>query len=140
MSEKTVTVELPESTFRKLKRAAELTYRSVDEILVSAINATLIAPPDLPSELAEELAALHVLSDEALWAATQPSLSSAEQHRLRQLNHHAGERPLTQAEQTEQEDLLGAYHRSVLRRAQSLAILAQRGHQMTQTTIAANLP
>lgn len=128
MLEKTITVQLPESAFRKLKRAAELTYRSVDEILVSTIDAALIAPPNLPSDLADELAAMHLLSDDALRAAVQPSLSPAEQHRLQQLNHIAGERPLTQAEAAEQAVLLKAYHRSVLRRAQALAILAQRGH------------
>jgi uncharacterized membrane protein YccC len=130
MQEKTVTVELPESTFRRLKRASELTFRPVNDILVSAINAALIAPPNLPIELAEELRALNLLSDEALLAAAQPSFSPTEQYRLQQLNHVAGERSLTEAETIEQETLLEAYHRSVLRRAQSLAILMQRGHQI----------
>jgi uncharacterized protein YnzC (UPF0291/DUF896 family) len=130
MQEKTVTVELPESAFRRLKRASELTYRSVDEILVSAIDAALIAPPNLPIELAEELGALNLLSDAALLATAQPSFSPAEQYRLQQLNHSAGERVLTEAETTEQETLLQSYYRSMLRRAQSLAILAQRGHQV----------
>lgn len=68
MPEKIVTVRLPESAlaFRKLKRAAELTYRSVDDVLVSTINAALAASPDLPPDLADELAAMHLLSDEAL--------------------------------------------------------------------------
>jgi len=95
---------------------------------VSTINAALTAPPNLPPDLADELAVMHLFSDDALWAAVQPSLSPAEQHRLRQLNHLAGERPLTQAEASEQAVLLRAYHRSVLRRAQALAILGQRGH------------
>jgi len=131
MPGKTVTVTLPESAFRKLKRAAELTYRSVDEVLVGTINAALTAPPNLPPDLNDELAAMHLLSDEALWAATQPSLSPAEQRRLRQLNQTAGERPLTTAERAEQAILLTAYHHSVLRRAQALAILAQRGHPVS---------
>lgn len=135
MPEKTITVKLPEPAFRKLQRAAELTYRSVDEILTSTINATLVAPPDLPSDLADELAAMHLLSDEALWAAVAPSLSPAEQRRLEQLNHFAGERSLTQAETEEQTALLKAYHRSILRRAQALAILAQRGHSISPNNL-----
>lgn len=135
MPEKTITVKLSEPAFRKLQRAAELTYRSVDEILASTINATLVAPPDLPSDLADELAAMHLLSDEALWAAVAPSLSPAEQRRLEQLNHFAGERSLTQAETEEQAALLEAYHRSVLRRAQALAILAQRGHPISPASL-----
>ena len=51
----------------------------------------------MPMELAEELAALHWFSDEALWEESAPSMSAAEQKR----------------------------------RAQALAILAQRGHSVT---------
>lgn len=125
---RTITITLPEPAFRKLQRAAELTYRSMDEILSNVINAALIAEPDLPPELAEELGAMHLFSDEALWAAARPSLSPAEQERLRQLNEIAGERTLSAAEAAEQSRLLEAYQRAVLRRAQALAILKQRGH------------
>ena len=128
MLEQTITVRLSPSIIARLERAAELTYRSVDEVLASAINATLIAPPGLPDDLAGELAAMRLLSDQALRAATHPSLASAHQHRLTQLNYAAGERTLTQAEVAEQTALLTAYHRSVLRRAQALAILAERGY------------
>ena len=64
----------------------------------------------------------------------QPSLSPAEAARLKQLNHAAGERSLTQAEVSEQAALLEAYHLSVLRRAQALAILVQRGHAIPYRT------
>ncbi|MEW5986882.1 MAG: hypothetical protein AB1791_09645 [Chloroflexota bacterium] len=128
MLEETLTIQLPRTTYRKLKRAAEMTYRSVDEVLAATIDATLIAPADLPPELADELAAMRLLSDKALWAAVRPSLSPAEQFRLEQINHTAGERTLTGAEEAEQITLLTAYYRSALRRAQALAILAQRGH------------
>ena len=104
----TITVKLPLPVLGKLKRAAELTYRPIDEILASTIDAALVAPSGLPDELAGELAAMHLLSDQALWAAVHPSFSPAEQQRLRQLNHTAGERPLTQAEAAEQTALLAA--------------------------------
>jgi hypothetical protein len=130
MTVQTVSVGLPKPVFLKLERAAQLMRRSVEDVLISTVNAALVEPPNLPADLANELAAMHLFSDEALQAAAQPSLSPAEQLRLSQLNHLAGERPLTQAEVAEQADLLAAYHRSVLRRAKSLAILAQRGHPL----------
>ncbi len=130
MLEQTITLSLPTPVFGKLKRAAELTYRSLDEIVASTINATLIAPSGLPVHLANELAAMHLLGDEALWAAAQPTLSPAQRLRLEQLNHIAGERELTRAESAEQAALLEAYDYSVLHRAQALAILAQRGHRI----------
>lgn len=126
----TTTVSVPEPLFRKLKRAAEVTYRPVEEIVAATLNAALPEPANLPPELAEELASMHLLSDDALRAATAPSLSPSEQQRLGQLDHLAGERTLTEAEKAEQKRLLLAYHRSVLRRAQALAILNQRGHPL----------
>ena len=118
-----------------MQKAAELTYRSVDEILVSTIETSLPTMPDVPSELAEELSAMHLLSDDALWAAVSPALSQAKQTRLAQLNQLAHERPLTPAEEAEQNDLVAAYGRSVLRRAQALAILSQRGHPVSLDTL-----
>lgn len=84
----------------------------------------------LPPDVANDLAAMHLFSDDALWAATAPSLSPTEEYRLNQLNTAAGERTLTAAEEAEQQKLLHAYQRSVLRRAKALAILAQRGHSI----------
>lgn len=133
MLEQTITVRLAPPLIAKLKRAAELTYRSVDEVLANTINATLIAPPGLPDDLAGELAAMRLLSDRALQAATHPSLAPAQQYRLRQLNHAAGTRALAPTEAAEQTALLAAHHRSVLRRAQALAILAERGYPVRQT-------
>ena len=123
MQEQTITVRLPSPVIDKLRRAAELTYRSVDEVLASTIDATLIAPPGLPDDLAGELAAMRLLSDQALQAAAYSSLSQARQQRLRQLNHTAGERVLTAAETAEQIALLDAYQRSVVRRAQALSLI-----------------
>jgi hypothetical protein len=128
MTEKTIPVYLPESTVRKLQKAAEVTYRSVDDILLSTINAALAAPPNLPPDLADELSAMHLLSDEALREALPPTLSPDDQHRLQHLNHIGSEQTLTATEATEQATLLYAYHRSILRRAQAMAILSQRGH------------
>jgi hypothetical protein len=137
MSEKMIQVQVPESAYRKLQQAAALTHRSIDEILVNTIDTSLPAPTDLPSEIADELAAMHLLSDAALWAASQPSLSAAQQARLAQLN--GLERKLTAAETAEQEALFTAYYHAVLRRSQALALLAQRGHAVTEVELGAEL-
>jgi hypothetical protein len=46
----------------------------------------------------------------------------------------AEERDLTPAEDAEQQNLIAAYRRSVLRRAKALAVLAQRGHRSATIT------
>ena len=131
IEEKKITLTLPESVLRRAQRAAELTFRSIDDIVASAINVALTVPSDVPHELGEELAAMRFLSDDALWAAAQPSMSPAEQERLHQLNEFGGERTLTPAEKAEQAVLLDAYGRSVLRRAEALVLLQQRGYAVS---------
>jgi hypothetical protein len=125
-----IPVQLPDVLFQRLKRAAELTHRSVEDIAITTLEAALPPTPDVPDEIADELAAMHLFSDDALWAATAPGFSASEECRLAQLNGAAGERELTPAEDTEQQRLIGAYRRAVLRRAKALAILAQRGHRI----------
>jgi hypothetical protein len=128
----TVSIQVPEPIFRRLQRAAELTYRSVEEVLATTIEANLPFSPDLPSDLAHELAAMNMMSDEALWAASESSLSPAQHRRLRQLTRAGGERTLTPAESAELQSLIDQYDRSVLRRAHALAVLAHRGHDVSQ--------
>ena len=125
-----IPIQLPEPLFQRLKCAADLTHRSVEDIAAAALEAALPLPPDLPPDIANELAAMHLFSDEALWAATAPSFSPTEEYRLNQLNSAAAERTLTPTESAEQHSLITAYRHSVLRRAKAFAILAQRGHRL----------
>lgn len=129
----TIAVHLPETLVQKLKRAADLTHRSVEDIATSSLEAALPSAHNLSRADADELAAMHLFSDEALWAATAPSFSPTEEYRLNQLNAATGERGLTPAEEAEQQSLISAYQRSVLRRAKALALLAQRGHRVLVT-------
>src|SRR5262245_14672231 len=128
MLEKTITVTLPEITVQRLEQAAQLAHRSVDEMLATTIEAILAISP----QLANEWAAMHLLSDEALWKATQPTFTRAEQKRLYELNHLAGEQELSTQEMSEQAALLEAYQRSIVRRSQAIAILKLRGHPIPQ--------
>jgi len=136
MSESARLVNLPvsELLYRRLQRAAELTYRSIDDILAGTLNVALSVPPEAPPEVRDELEAMAMFSDAALWAASESSLSPAQQRRLRQLNHAAGERSLTTAETTEQTRLLDLYQRSLLRRARAWAILSYRGYALPDRT------
>ncbi len=130
MSEQTLTVTLPEPLIHRLQRAAALTYRTVDDVVASVVDTTLHAPSDLPSDLADEIAAMTLFTDDALWSASESTLSPAQQRRMRQLTQSSREREQTLAESTELDYLLEEYDKSVLRRAYALALLSQRGHQL----------
>jgi hypothetical protein len=127
----TLTITLPDAVFQKLTRVARLTYQTIDEVVASTVETSLPGGRNLPDALEAELAAMHLYSDDALWAAVEPSLSPYELRRMEQLSDLVDERELTPREEAEQLDLLSAYDRSVLRRAQALALLKQRGHELT---------
>jgi len=118
----------------RLERTAALTHRSVAHVLASTIAIALPPISDLPEALADELAGMSWLSDEALRAATQPTFTPEQQKRLSELNNLEDECPLTEIEQAERAALLAEYERSVLRRAQAFAVLAQRGYQTPDYT------
>ena len=126
----TVTVEIPKSLYHRLQRIATETHRTVEDVLATTVNVSLPPQPDLPESLADELVAMQLFRDEALWAATESSLSKAEQRRLRQLGEGGDVRKLTSGETKELEILLEKYDKAVIRRAQALAILAHRGYEI----------
>jgi hypothetical protein len=126
----TVIIRLPQPLFQRLQRIAETTHRSVEDVLTTTVTVALPPMPDIPDDLADELAAMVMFNDESLKAMTQSSLSAAQQERLTQLTYAGGTRPLTEAEKRELKQLLDLYDRAVLYRARALAILAQRGYDI----------
>jgi hypothetical protein len=123
-----VSVQIPQMLFRRLQRVAEITHRPVEDVLATTVNVALPQAPELPPDVAADLAAMTMFSDEALWAATESSLSPAQRRRLNQLSHAGGSRTLTAAESAELRSLVDLYDRAVARRARALAILAHRGY------------
>ena len=56
----TIPVQIPEALFQKLKRAADLTHRLVEDIAVTSLEAALPSASNLPPDIANELAAMHL--------------------------------------------------------------------------------
>ncbi len=127
----TIAVKLPTPLYRRLKRVAEITYRSVEDVLASTVDAALPLDPNLPPDVADDVAAMHLMNDDALRAAAESSLAPTQQRRLRQLTELGGQRSLLASEEAELAHLLELYDRSVLRRAKALALLSQRGYQLS---------
>ncbi len=129
-----IPIDIPESLYLRLQRIASFAHRSVEEIFTSAVTIALPPSPDLPTSVADELAEMIWLSDAALWHATTPTFSPNQQKRLTELNDLEDTRNLNSSEKQEQAQLLAAYERSILHRAQAFAILARRGHQIPKLT------
>ncbi len=131
MSFTTITVTIPDRLYHRLQSVAQDTNRPISDVLIASAEAAL--PLDsraagLPPALADELAAMRQLSDQALWNATRPTLTLEQQNRLDELTQISKVRVLASAEQSELTSLLSEYDRSVLRRAQAFALLSLRGY------------
>ena len=127
----TVSIELPQHLYMRLRRIATVTHRPVEKILSTTLDVALPEDANLSDELADELTAMTLYSDQALRAATESSITPAQQRRLEQLTYAGGSRSLTTAESSELTELLESYDRSVLRRAKALAVLAHRGYEVS---------
>ena len=132
---RTLSIKVPEDVFRKLEQVAHSTQQTIDDVIVNTVNAAFVAPADLSSPIADELAAMRQMKDETLWASLRPSITTQEQNRLQKLNLVSTERPLSEDERAEQQALLQAHHHSVLRRAQAIAILTLRGHSVSDEVL-----
>jgi hypothetical protein len=59
-------LELPQAIYLPARRMAEVTNRSLEDLLVGALKASLPPLDGLPSELVEDLVELENLDDESL--------------------------------------------------------------------------
>jgi len=109
MSLATVPVDVPQHVYVRLKNSAAIAKRTVEDVLTSAVSIALPPSPDLPEDLANELAEMIWLSDEALWRVTTPKFTAEQQERLAELNHRVALDELTSEETREQQALLTAY-------------------------------
>ena len=131
MTLQTITLRLPEDSYRRLQRMAIALQRPLEEVASQTIRGNL--PPavdDLPAELQNELAAWSSLSDERLWEIARDPLPADQWRRHRRLLRKNEVGALTEAEREELARLRTATDRFVLRRSYALAFLKWRGHTL----------
>jgi plasmid stability protein len=126
-----MTLTLPEDTYAALRRRAEREQRSVEAEALRAVEAGLAGLPPLPPDLAAMLEAMALLDDAALWQATQASLTAAERALLATLNDKLQRAGLTEAERRTLDDLAARQGRVVAMRAEAVALLHRRGHDVS---------
>jgi len=127
MSLQTVTLTMPDSIYRRVKRSAEALRRPPEEVIVETLNVALPRLDDMPLEMAKDVATMHALSDEKLWEIARSVMLAKRQTRLRALSATQRERALKPAELQKLDELLQEYGRITLRKAQAHALLHERG-------------
>ncbi len=102
--------------------------------MISTQAATTQATEDqdsLPADLAEAVAGLGVLDENALWWVARNRLGAEQQEQLEALNFKQQSEGLTAAEQQSQKRLLHACDRVMLVRGHAAGILKERGHDVS---------
>ncbi len=129
MSDRTITVTLPETLYERVRETATAASLSFDEVLAKSIALSLPAlERELSPNLRSELAALALLSDTELQGIADSVLDETGQVRLEDLAELQKQRPLPAVEQSTLAQLMEEAQRIMLRKAEAYRLLARRGH------------
>lgn len=131
MTTRTVTLELSENLYTRLQQAAQASRRSLDEVLLRAVQ--IGSPPrwdDAPAEFQADLAALDRLDDEALWRIARSRKTEADMERYQELLDRNANGVLTADERDALVQLRTEFDRFMLRKVHAAALLRWRGHQV----------
>lgn len=127
----TLTLHLPASAVRRLRRVAEIAGRPLDEVVADTLNAGL--PPmleDVPHQYQSDLAQLERLPNEALRQVMYATASAEEVARYESLKAIRAERALTEPEQHELNQLNFQAERLMFRKAYAAVLLKWRGERV----------
>jgi hypothetical protein len=131
MNTQAVTIHLPTTLYKRMQHAAQVQQRPIETLLLDAVTASAPLLEDLPAELAEEMAALTLLNDAALWQVAQRTLSEEQQQDLDELLYAKGRGSLAPEDQQRLDALLAEYEHVVLARAQAAVLLQLRGYDVS---------
>ena len=132
MAARAVTVNLPGPLYERLARRATRTHRTIEAELVDAVATLPDEPDELPADMAEAIAALHLLGDEELWRAARQRLAPEKSSEIEELHHKRQRDGLSASELEALATLMNEYTRIMLVRSRSAALLKQRGHSVSE--------
>jgi len=132
MSIQTLTLNIPEALYAQLRQRAERANRTAEEEAVGVLAAALPIPEALPADLAEAVAVLSLLDDEAIWRVARNRLGTEVSAEIEDFHLKRQREGLSEAENQTLSVLMRQYERVMLVRAQAAALLKQRGHDVAE--------
>src|SRR3954454_15133232 len=123
MAVQAVTLNLPGPLYERLARRAIKAHRTVEAELVDAVATLPDEPDELPADMAEAIAALHLLDDEDLWRAARQRLGPEKATDLEELHLKRQREGLSASEIEALATLMKGYTRVMLVRSRSAALL-----------------
>ena len=127
-----LTVNLPGPLYERLARRATRTHRTIEAELVDAVATLPDEHDELPADMAEAIAALHLLGDEELWRAARQRLAPEKSSEIEELHRKRQRDGLSASELEALATLMKEYTRIMLVRSRSAALLKQRGHDVSE--------
>jgi hypothetical protein len=126
----TITLTLPDNIWQPAQRVAQATRQSVEELLVTALQAALPTLEGLPPDVVQHLVALESLDDQTLWQVMLETVPLNSQHQLHALllRNQAG--MLTDAEREQLAILQQQADLVMLRKARAAVLLRFRGKRV----------
>ena len=129
MPGKSITLDLPEDLYERVRQVAEQSQRPLERVLVESIRLLFVLPPT-STDVATTLAAMPGYPDAQLWAVVYQRLAWPQSQRLHELSAKNKLEKLTEDEQSEFEYLLTLDDRAMLLRSEALLLLKNRGHDI----------
>jgi hypothetical protein len=125
-----LTLTLPDEVLEAVQRVAQATKQSVEEVLVTALQAALPTLEGLPPDVLHGLSALESLNDQDLWQVMLETVPLDQQHKLHDLlsRHQAG--VLTDSEREQLAILQHQADLVMLRKARAAVLLRFRGKRV----------
>ena len=124
----TVTVNLPDNLYQRMRRRARERNRTVEDEVVEVVARAF--DDDIAPATADLLEELPLLSDHDLWQAARMYIPADQAERMQELVWKEQAEGLTTAEQDEAGQLQRNAHRVMLVRGEAAALLAERGHDV----------
>jgi len=132
MAINSVTLQLPESSYKRAQRAAMLLNRSIESFLESMLNSSLPALDDAPTNLETEMAQLPTLSDDDLWRVARSQMRVEDEALLHDLLDLKAEQKLSTEEAQQLNNLHHEAGRLLVLKSQAYALLHERGYSVPQ--------
>ena len=131
MTERKVTVTLPESLYMRAKETADAASLSIEKVLEQSIWRALPGlEEDLPKQTRNDLVRLSLLTDEELWSIANTEMASDAQDRLEELVDRQKLTGLTGSEQAELDQLITQAQNIMLKKAEAYRLLSFRGYKI----------
>jgi hypothetical protein len=132
MTTEAITVHVPHPLLSRFEERARQAHRTVEEELMEALaTAVSLADDPLPTEVDDVLGRLDEMPDDTLWELARTShLSSVASAHLEELHQKRQREGLTADDQAMVDALMHQYERALIVRAEAMARLSARGHDI----------